>query len=508
MTPGLRLELVGRLDTLELTDYTPLVGDVFATSGLDGAGFPDVEHYWFDGAGDGQAWRGARVQPRDLTVPIEVTGPDRAAVAAVLRRLALILDPHSATPPRLRVIEPDRTAWSLGIQRVGRADWAWGPGTNSRTWVKTALTFRAGDPYWTRESSEKFVVSTVGSTAGLLSGSLAELNLTAGQAFGEREVTNAGDAEAFVTWTLTGPGDHFEAVGADGELLAWDGALAEGERLTIDSATGEVTDGTGANRYDELGPAPRFWTVNPGKSTVSVTFDNASPGRLEAAGVNRTNLAVGSGLRRSVTTGTWSWTTPEPGTLRVECLTNTQTTWSDAFSVYLHQILSTDPKQPVAVGDKFTFGCEFRYGPTYARRHNLRRGVALYDASGSVIGFTQYASGSHAVPSDAGLWVQTRFEYTITDPSAVTAVFRLQSQSAGASPSGFDVGDWMEMRRFYMFRNQSADPIFDGDTLDTSKYLYAWSGTANASPSLETTLKRVGATEILAEWAPRRWVMF
>jgi len=507
VTPGLRLELVGRNDTLELTEYTPLVGDVFATNGFDGAGFPDVEHYWFDGAGDGAAWRGARVQPRELNMPIEVTGPDRAAVAAVLRRLAVILNPHTVTPPRLRVVEPDRTAWSVEVQRTGRADWTWGAGTNGHTWVRTTLALRAGDPYWTRESSERFTVSTVGSDAGLLSGSLAELNLTAGEAFGERVVTNAGDASAFVTWTLTGPGDHFVATSPDGEVLAWDGTLAEGDVLTIDNRTGEVTDDTGANRYDELAPAPRFWAIEPGQSTVSVALDNASPGHLESAGLSRTNLAVGHSLRRTTTTGTWSWTFPEPGTLRVECLTNTQSTWHDAFSIYPAQLVSAD-RQPLALGDKLTFGCEFRYGPTYDRRHNIRRGVQLYDAANVAIGSVAFAYGTHALPTDAGLWGRAVFEYTVTDPLATQTAIRLQSTTALASPTGFVPGDWMEFRRFFMFRNQAPDPWFNGDTLDTSKHLYAWSGTANASPSTETALVRVGATEIRAEWAPRRWVVF
>lgn len=277
VTPGLRLELVGPTDMVDLTSYLPDGGDVFIARGLEGMGFPEVQGFWFTGAGDGATYRGARVRPRVFTVPLRVVGDNRHQVAEQLRRIARLLDPRQPEPV-LRVVEPSDVAWTTAVRREGPGDWAWGVDTNGQTYVRVPVQLRAGDPFWERANPERFDIETGGATSGLLTGSLAELNLASGQAMGERIVRNAGDAPAHLLWTIHGPGDHFRAVSPLGEILAWDGSLAADDVLTIDTRTGTVTDQTGANRYGQLGPAPRFWSIEPGTSTVQVVLENTLPG--------------------------------------------------------------------------------------------------------------------------------------------------------------------------------------------------------------------------------------
>ncbi|MGM7422786.1 hypothetical protein [Cellulosimicrobium sp. CpK407] len=283
MVRGLRVELAREslglvVDTAE---YMSDEAATFLRRGLTGAGFPDVDARWFEGAGHGATYRGSRARPRELKVPLMVSGPSREAVAARLSVLARIFAPSRpgdvADMPVLRWVEPSGETWFVRVARTGRADWAWSVDTNGLTWVRTELALRAGDPFITRVRPSSFKVEVTAGGRGLLP-KLARLRVSSSQAMGERDVENPGDATAYPAWEVTGPGRDFEAVSALGERLRWEGVLAPGEVVTLDTMTGTVLDDTGANRYGELAPAPRFWTVEPGTSRVSVTLADAEPG--------------------------------------------------------------------------------------------------------------------------------------------------------------------------------------------------------------------------------------
>ena len=283
VSDALRVTLTRGQAVVDLTAY---LADVDATGthllgGLTGAGLPPVEARWFSGAGDGAVWRGARVSPRVLVVPLLVEGVDRVDVAARLRTLALVLtppDPEGTDRTVLSLVEPDGTVWQTAVYRTGGGDLVWGPGTDSATWATTEVELTAPDPYWTRQAPSSLTVSTGGQGRHLLP-YLSRLRLTSSATTGRRTVENPGDAPAWPVWQITGPGADFTATDAAGQALAWRSRLEGGQSLTIDTRAGTVVDGTGANRYAELAPAPRFWAVPPGTSTVWVTWEQTEPGR-------------------------------------------------------------------------------------------------------------------------------------------------------------------------------------------------------------------------------------
>ena len=248
---------------------------VTALAGLAGTGLAPRQVQWFEGAGDGARWRGSRTRPRTITMRIDIIGADRTALLAELGLLALLLD-QNAEQPRLRLIEPSGDVWSTQVVFVaGLDDWAWGVDTDGRTRVRTSLTLQSGDPHWTRETASDFEVRVTSSGRGLLP-KLSRLRLTSSQAMGSRTVESPGDTVAYPVWQITGPGSNPTLIGAGGEVLRWEGTLAAGEVLTIDTQRNTVVDQTGANRYDKLASAPRFWSIRPGISTVSVTMDGAT----------------------------------------------------------------------------------------------------------------------------------------------------------------------------------------------------------------------------------------
>jgi len=118
------------------------------------------------------------------------------------------------------------------------------------------------------------------SNRGLLP-DLSQLKVSPSQITGDVVLENDGDAHAFPVWEVRAPASRFRAVSPDGAVLEWTGALAAGQTLTIDTEKGTVVDNTGANRYAELSPAPRMWTIPPGITSAAVEVsDSTSASRV------------------------------------------------------------------------------------------------------------------------------------------------------------------------------------------------------------------------------------
>ena len=244
-----------------------------ALAGITGMGFPDVDTEWFEGAGDGAEWIGSRALPRELDLPLLIEGGSPAGVQELISRLARLFDPSTGLT-RLWLVRDEEERFT-DVVRVGGGKWVSGKDSDGETWARTLITVRAGDPFWTRQDASEFEVRIKAEGRGLLP-KLMSLRLTSSQAMGERAVENPGDMRANPVWRVDGPGRNFTAISPIGEVLRWTGALAAGETLTIDTKAGTVIDHTGANRYNLLAPAPRFWSIEPGESTVSVTLDGAT----------------------------------------------------------------------------------------------------------------------------------------------------------------------------------------------------------------------------------------
>ncbi|MFI9228977.1 phage distal tail protein [Streptomyces rimosus] len=235
-----------------------------ATAGLTGLGLPAVEAQWLEGAGDGARFRGQRVLPRDLDMPLDIVGQDRDHLRSLVSRLARAM----ASECSLVLVDEAGGRWSTPVHRVGGGEISLGGGERD---LQTVITFRAPDPFFTASTVSVQRVGGDTSAAPFLS-SLVKLPVAASQAIGDIQLDNIGDVPAYPVWEIHGPGRDLTVTSPAGETLRWTGALKAGDRLIVDTRSGTVRDGTGANRYALLAPAPRFWTVPPGTSTASVTF--------------------------------------------------------------------------------------------------------------------------------------------------------------------------------------------------------------------------------------------
>jgi hypothetical protein len=266
-----KLLLVSGADTISLDEIEQKGVGFQVKAGVTGLGLPPVSVQWLEGAGDGATYRATRVQSRDIDLPIEILANDRAELQMQLSRLALVL----AGGCTLVLDEGNGVTWSTDVHRVGGGEYAYGGDTIGEREFSTVITLRAGDPYFT--SSEQQVRTVGGNTAATaFLSTLAAMPVAPSQAIGEITLSNTGDAPAYPVWEVTGPGDTFVATSPTGETLRWNGTLTAGQKLIVDTRKGTVVDGTGANRYDLLATAPRFWTVQPGTSTAVASLLNTT----------------------------------------------------------------------------------------------------------------------------------------------------------------------------------------------------------------------------------------
>jgi hypothetical protein len=273
------LKLRNSVDEFDLDAVYKSGHGVQALAGVTGLGLPPVNVQWSDGAGDGSVYRSRRVQARDIDLPLYVAGENREALKTYMSRLALML----SEPCELVFVEEDGSEWFTSVARVGGGSYSYGNDTTGESDLRTVLTLRAGDPYFTAGRAEsKSIVS--GGAGGAFLTSMVSMSLFSSQAIGSIPLENIGDADAYPVWIVTGPGRNFRAALPSGEAFEWAGTLGVGETLVVDTKAGSVRDGTGASRYGSLLPAPRLWTIPPGTTEATASMlDTTSASRITCA---------------------------------------------------------------------------------------------------------------------------------------------------------------------------------------------------------------------------------
>lgn len=246
--------------------------------GVRGMGMPPVSLQWFDGAGEGSSFRGGKVLARTLDMPVKITGRNRIDVLESYSALARIMRlPYESTLTAMF----DNDRYRLNVVRTGGGDYEMGVDSDGKTVLMTTLTVQAGRPYWESIDSEGRNIEPEGVGKGLLGPgqSLVQLILGSVDGFGSVVFSNTGDVEAWPTWTIYAPFSGFALVRADGLALEWEGATAKTTGyIVVDSLSGTVVDEAGANRYGELKPAPKFFSVEPGSTSASVVLAGAGTG--------------------------------------------------------------------------------------------------------------------------------------------------------------------------------------------------------------------------------------
>jgi Siphovirus-type tail component, C-terminal domain len=262
-----------------LTGWRAFDGGVILTPGALGFGMPTFTAYEdVSPIFDGSVVRGIRADPKDVTVPLHIWGPDRAACLDVYHRLVFDLNPKNGAG-MLTVTESggtSRTAEAWFLQGFEGNDDDSGTG---RHWLTAALVFRVPSPYWTGNTV------TLHWTAGVDPGSFYPIlpwEVHDDQVLGALTILNIGDVDAFPQWTVTGPATviDFTVTRADGstETLHIDRTIGPGDVIVIDTREGQQTvvlNGA-TNLWPYLTIDSALWSLTPGSNQVSLQVEGAT----------------------------------------------------------------------------------------------------------------------------------------------------------------------------------------------------------------------------------------
>jgi hypothetical protein len=271
--PGARrLVLIsGRGDVLTLTDRP---NGYRVRRGVRGLGMPPTDLQRRAGAGDGSRWQRTRREERVIDLPVQVEAENTEVFAARVQRLIDALDDRYG-PPTLTVLRPDGRGRTITVRYAGGAEWQDGLGTGGPLVQLMPLSFVAMDPFFRDANPVTLGLGTAVGTPFIPFG--APLLTSASRVIGELELSNPGDADAYGVWTLSGPGGPFVVRSlTDGVGFTFATPLLDGEVVAVDTDAKTVTDATGANRYADLGPAPRLWAIPPGRSKAQVSVENST----------------------------------------------------------------------------------------------------------------------------------------------------------------------------------------------------------------------------------------
>jgi hypothetical protein len=268
------LSLIGaNTDEISLAEDS----DFVAKRGILGLGIPPTSVRIDESASDGGVWRNSKRGIRAIDIPITILGTSRQDVEEKMRRLARLVQ-DTKGPTIIRANYASGEEWDLMAHYVGGSESQYGDDGGEK-WINWVLSFQAPDPFWTRTISESYFLGT-GATGRSLIPNLAEMRVSSSQAIGVLEIENSGDVPAYPRWQIAGPIDVLTVTAQDGREFVYDGPILLGETIFIDTINGTVTDSSGANMYQNLGPSPKLFSIPAGVTSLTVSATGADEDSL------------------------------------------------------------------------------------------------------------------------------------------------------------------------------------------------------------------------------------
>jgi len=259
----------------EETDLSTIFGEQYK-AGLDGRFTAPVEHFSDQvPEQDGARYRGSRVLPNLLTIPITFVADDIATLRAKVREVARALSPKRGIG-KLTVFTSD----GLGryVNCVYESGFETDPATEDEIYdARVVLNFRAFDPFWydIEPVNKRFDNRNNGGTFF----PAPPFRIGSSSVFSTFAEDNEGDVRAWPVWDITGPGEKLRLLNeTTGEWLAISQAIARGTTIRIDTRPGvkSVRNITGnTNLFPYI--TGSLWSLAPGLNSLRVEMINAIP---------------------------------------------------------------------------------------------------------------------------------------------------------------------------------------------------------------------------------------
>lgn len=233
---------------------------------------PSFDEYTAPGVA-GVRRRATVLGARDLSLAMTYWAPTPILLRELLRETISLL---SADPPG------ELVAYSLAGTRRITAAYAGGleldetRGNAGPTWLNAVIALRAHDPYFRGPGlqEQRFAVGPQDAIFPML-----PMRLVSGAIAVSPVAVNEGDAPAYPTWTVTGPGSRLTVTNLrTGESFVWDGLLADAQTATIVTARGgtSIRYDDGTSGYGFLEPGSTLWALPPGSSPLALELLGAT----------------------------------------------------------------------------------------------------------------------------------------------------------------------------------------------------------------------------------------
>ena len=257
--------------------------------GVRGLTMPPFDQYTSrNAAGHGQRLRGYSAAPRDVFWPVQVW-QDEDDIRWLEYDAAFWASLSPERPGTWTVEHPAGTARHLRLRLVDDGDHAWAMRPGAIGWQNYAVTLVADQPFWEgdpvsspvwgQDESVREFIPAEGAPPFYLSGA---------STFGSASLTNPGDVESPLVWTVTGPTTNVTlTVGSD--VIGVPFPLLEGQTLVIDTGVpraqlGTVVDGVLVNSTDVTGQiSPAGFAPVPAGGTVPLGISMSGTGTVQAS---------------------------------------------------------------------------------------------------------------------------------------------------------------------------------------------------------------------------------
>jgi len=247
--------------------------------GMRGLNMPEVTHHESESeARAGSRWRSSRTQKRELFLPISVFSDTNSQEWIEYDdSFWETMDPEK--PGMLTVARPDGTTRSLTCRFVndGNHSYDWAPGVFG--WMQYGVTLQAEQPYWMGAPITRSWRAGTGDVPFVGPDGGPPFYISPAATAATATIDNPGNVSAFVTWTLADSIDAGVMVGVGPNLIGYPDALAEGDRLVINSRDMSARL-NGARVSKKLAPRD-FAPIEPGRS-VELNIAAAGGGTVTA----------------------------------------------------------------------------------------------------------------------------------------------------------------------------------------------------------------------------------
>lgn len=411
---------------------------------------------------DGAVLQQVTPQPAAPILAVDIVGAGGVSLAARVRGLAHALRPRAGAGT-LTAVGDDGTVRTLPCYyRKGLES-----GVYRDARFRAALEFWAPSPWW-RGTPLTVSWALAGARAFF---PLLPMYLSPSTISGQVTVDLSDtDSQTFPQWTVTGPGDQItltnDTVGRS-LVLPVPGGIGDGQLVIIDTRPGFQSIRRATPGATTMQEQRRNLVPNPAPASATGYTANYGTGGAGALSYTGSGGPAGGGYVRA----TWSTASTAAGTGQVR------------FDGRAAQPLP----MPVTPGQVISASCWAR--SSIAQR--LAAQVTYFDAAGAQTGITPTGHAGPQQVLTANTWTRLAVENVTVPTGAAYALVGPQA-AAGTGAVVWPIGATLDQALTTLEVAATAGDYFDGATTSTATVIYAWTGTANASPSTQSVVVAVG----------------